>query len=139
MNSDSLDLYQEAIIEAAEQPQHTTPVIDADIETQGLNASCGDQVSLQIKLSPDGQRLMGLSWQGQGCIMSRAAAEHLAAAVSQSHPLIDDVLSYDLSQVLSWLSFETISPGRAKCVWLATQVLQQALKEFKHETTSTKT
>ena len=60
-----LDLYQ--------NPTHKAPMDDADVSLQGGNPGCGDIVTYHIKVGPDG-RLAAISFEGEGCTISQAAA-----------------------------------------------------------------
>src|SRR5439155_8418948 len=64
-----LDLYQ--------NPTHKAPMEDADVTLEGGNPGCGDIVTYHIKVGPDG-RLTAISFEGEGCTISQAAAELVA-------------------------------------------------------------
>ena len=49
--SDMDDLYQEIILDHYRSPRNQEQLADADIETEGVNPFCGDEVYLRVKLN----------------------------------------------------------------------------------------
>jgi nitrogen fixation NifU-like protein len=70
-------LYGDAIMDHYRNPRHRNPVPDPDIEAEEFNPFCGDQVTLQIKLSKDG-RVAQVSSRSQGCSIIQATASMMA-------------------------------------------------------------
>lgn len=73
------DLYQEVILDHNRSPRNFRAMPDADHRVEGYNPLCGDKVTLFLKL--DGGRVADLSFEGQGCAVSRAAASLMTGAV----------------------------------------------------------
>lgn len=126
-NSHQTDsLYQEELLDLAQNPQNYGELTDADITHTETNASCGDYATVMIKISDDKKILEKVSWTGSGCIMSRAALSVLAPAIEGKE--INEVQRLSQDDVLNLLGLPTISPGRRKCIMLGLSAVQQAIK-----------
>ena len=73
------ELYQELILDHNRSPRNFRAMPGADRTVEGYNPLCGDKVTLFLKL--EGDRVADLSFEGQGCAVSRAAASLMTAAV----------------------------------------------------------
>ncbi|HEU5224019.1 MAG TPA: SUF system NifU family Fe-S cluster assembly protein [Candidatus Lumbricidophila sp.] len=69
-------LYQDIILDLAKSRHGDGPLDGADHEHHEYNPTCGDQLTLRIKL--DGDQIAGLAWQGDGCSISMASASALS-------------------------------------------------------------
>src|SRR3954464_8993549 len=72
-------LYQELILDHNRKPKNFRVMEHADRELVGHNPLCGDQLTLWLKL--DGDRIADVSFQGQGCAISKASASLMTTAV----------------------------------------------------------
>ena len=63
-------LYQEVILDHYKHPHHKglTP---GDIQVHHINPSCGDEITLSLKMN--GDRVSKISWDGVGCSISQAS------------------------------------------------------------------
>lgn len=127
------DLYRETIIEAAQQPRNYGRLEGADVSTQQLNPSCGDDVTVYLKLDqadhqdPTEQRVVEIGWEGHGCIISKAAMSVLSeqiigktrAEINQLQP----------AQIADWLGLATVAPGREKCLMVGLVAVKKALEQ----------
>lgn len=118
------DLYQEVLLEAAENPQNFGTLEDPTHEHNGFNASCGDKVHVQLKVDDTGA-ISEVAWKGEGCIISQAAMSAVSQAVKGLH--VGEVSDLQLPDVLELLHFDTISPGRIKCCMLGLESIKKAL------------
>jgi len=78
-------LYQDLILERARTPRHAGRLVCADAEAEGNNPMCGDRLSLQLRLAPDGT-IAEAAHEARGCAISLASADLLADAVRGLHP-----------------------------------------------------
>ena len=64
-------LYQEVILDHYKHPQHKglSPTFSAQVSH--VNASCGDEIILNINV--EGDLISELTWDGQGCSISQAS------------------------------------------------------------------
>lgn len=63
-------LYQEVILDHYKRPHHKG-LKSGDIQVHHLNPSCGDEVTLSLRM--DGDKVSELTWDGQGCSISQAS------------------------------------------------------------------
>ena len=63
-------LYQEVILDHYKRPHHKG-LKSGDIQLHHLNPSCGDEVTLSLRM--DGDKVAELTWDGQGCSISQAS------------------------------------------------------------------
>lgn len=119
------DLYQEIILDQLEHPQHQGVLEGSDVLTHHeRNASCGDEVTVYLKLS-DTQPIL-LKWQGQGCAISMAAMSLLAEAITAQKMNKLQISKLTLADLLDLLGLDEISPGRLKCAMVGLRAVQKA-------------
>jgi nitrogen fixation NifU-like protein len=118
------DLYREDILDHYEHPHHHGTLADADISIGDNNPSCGDRISIDVKLSPDRTRIADIAFRGQGCAISQAATSMLTEAVIGRS--IAEVQQLDRQSVLDMLGIP-LTPARVKCAVLGLKVLQAGL------------
>ena len=63
-------LYQEVILDHYKRPHHKG-LVDGDIQVHHINPSCGDEITLSLKV--DGDKVSNLTWDGVGCSISQAS------------------------------------------------------------------
>ncbi|MDR2377249.1 MAG: SUF system NifU family Fe-S cluster assembly protein [Puniceicoccales bacterium] len=72
MDSPLQELYQEIILEHNRHPRHAQAMGDATHWARGYNPNCGDEIRVFLRLQSD--RIEDISFQGEGCAISRASA-----------------------------------------------------------------
>lgn len=70
------NLYQEVILDHYKNPQNKKLVPDSDAQVHHVNPSCGDEVTLAVKLN--GDLISSVSWEGVGCSISQASTSILS-------------------------------------------------------------
>lgn len=73
------DLGREIILDHYRRPRNRTPLAAAEVEGEGVNPGCGDEVRVQASFA-DG-RVAEIAAQGKGCSISQASASLLTEAV----------------------------------------------------------
>lgn len=73
-------LYQQAILEHYKNPRNHGPLDPHDIKEEGLNPSCGDELTLYLNLH-DGV-LTRVTFEGEGCAISQATASMMTKVVT---------------------------------------------------------
>jgi len=65
------NLYQEVILDHYKNPQNKSLATNNDAQVHHVNPSCGDEVTLGVKL--EGDRVVSVNWEGVGCSISQAS------------------------------------------------------------------
>jgi nitrogen fixation NifU-like protein len=65
------NLYQEVILDHYKNPQNKNLASDNDAQVHHVNPSCGDEVTLGVKL--EGDKVTSINWDGVGCSISQAS------------------------------------------------------------------
>ncbi|MFV0632665.1 Fe-S cluster assembly sulfur transfer protein SufU [Demequina sp.] len=80
-------MYQQVIMDHAREA-HGRGLVTLDLpmvgESHQVNTTCGDEVRLRVAL--DGDRIVSVSWEGQGCSISQASTSVMHDLV-QEHTL----------------------------------------------------
>ena len=67
-------LYNEVLMDHVSNPDNNHEMPDATCSHEGINPSCGDELTLHLRLGDDG-RIADASWTGTGCAISQASAD----------------------------------------------------------------
>ncbi len=143
MSLDALDaLYKEVILDHYQNPRNRDRLTEPSVATEGYNPTCGDQLTLQLRLE-DG-KIAGVGLQGKGCAISQASASMMTEAVlnrtlEEANRLSESFRSFMTSEEhdhedlgdLEVLEGVRQFPVRIKCATLAWHTLQEALKEYR--------
>lgn len=142
-------LYQEVILDHNRKPRNFRVMDNADARIEGRNPLCGDQITLFLKL--DGDRVADVSFQGQGCAVSKSSASLMTAAVkgktvaetrelfTRFHDMITGKLpDAEREKMGSLAALGGVSkfPIRVKCASLAWHALKSALDQGPAEITT---
>ena len=150
MSVSTESLYQEIILDHYRNPHHRGLREDFDAEVHHVNPTCGDEVTLRVKLGdgPDGTTVQDVSYDGAGCSISQAStsvmtdlvigrplddalARHEAfLALMQSKGALDpDVLDSWEERLEDGIAFAGVSkfPARVKCALLGWSAFQDAV------------
>jgi nitrogen fixation protein NifU and related proteins len=94
MNMDTL--YQEIILEHYRRPHHKGLREPFDAEVHHVNPTCGDEVTLRVKVTgDDGARVIeDVSYDSMGCSISQASASVMTDLVV-GKPLAEATRAYD--------------------------------------------
>jgi nitrogen fixation NifU-like protein len=90
-------LYQEIILDHYKNPRGRGLREPFDIEVHHVNPTCGDEISLRVRL--DGDQVADISYDGQGCSISQASASVLFEQLTE-HSLTDDLEIAEAFQAL---------------------------------------
>lgn len=140
-------LYQELILDHSKRP-HGFGLAEADDHTgtsYQRNPICGDEVTLRVRVSEDGQTIRDVTWEGQGCSISQASASMLVDLIDGVPPekaaeLIDGFrealrsrgtieLDEDVYEDAAALSGVSKFSARVKCAMLAWVALEEGLAQ----------
>jgi nitrogen fixation NifU-like protein len=134
------ELYQEVILNHSKRPRNFGSLPDATATVKGDNPSCGDEVELAVRLTP--QTIEDLKFSGHGCAICMASASLMTVKMrgksreeAQStidafrHMLTAPEPGDPPSHFGDLLVFGAVRrfPQRVKCATLAWRALEQAL------------
>ena len=74
-------MYQEVILDHYKHPHHRGLREPYNGESYQVNPTCGDEVTLRVTLSDDGEQICDISYDGQGCSISQASTSVLTDQV----------------------------------------------------------
>lgn len=138
---DTKELYREILNEHNINPSHKTNMDNPSFCLEGVNPSCGDQITLQMKLDDSG-KIIDASYVGSGCAISQASVdmmadlvigktkeEALALADVFDRMIKDKVTEEELEALEEAAALQDIShmPARVKCAMLGWRTMKEML------------
>ncbi|HET9523746.1 MAG TPA: SUF system NifU family Fe-S cluster assembly protein [Terrimicrobiaceae bacterium] len=144
------ELYQEVILDHSKRPRNFGPLPDATATVKGDNPSCGDEVELAVKFTP--QKIEDLKFLGHGCAICMASASIMTVKM-RGKPLDEARSTIEAFRHMltrpepgdppaafgDLLVFGAVRrfPQRVKCATLAWRALEQALSASPARSVST--
>ncbi|MFW6062011.1 MAG: transcription antitermination factor NusB [Planctomycetota bacterium] len=110
------------LMDHQKRPRHRGPLPDADVRMPGGNPGCGDVVTLHLRA--DGDRLAELTFEGEGCTISQAAASILAQRMNREQPSFREILELDYEEMIELLGRDIVG-SRPRCATLALGTLKR--------------
>ncbi len=139
MDLDSI--YSEIIMEHNRSGHNKKALKEPDITERGHNPSCGDDITLQLKLNDN--IIEDASFTGVGCAISQASTSIMidlvkGKTIEDALDLVNTFLAMiksdidneeELEKLEDAIAFQNISnmPARVKCAVLAWHTLKEAL------------
>lgn len=136
-------IYTAALMEHNAHPDYKYDMDDFTHEHEGVNPSCGDEMTLKLRLSDDGSTIEEAAFVGSGCAVSQASADIMAELITgetveeakrlsglfvrmiQGEDLSPDEVE-DLDEAYQLQSISRM-PARVKCAELAWRTLDNIL------------
>jgi len=116
-------LYHEDLLDEAKNPNNFGDLDNADFKTTSYNASCGDVISVAVKLSEDKKTIQDIKWKGHGCIISQASMSVLSEKIKGLS--VENLQELTQDEILEGLGLEEISMGRVKCLLLGLSAVKK--------------
>lgn len=144
-NSTTTSIYSAALMDHNAHPDYKYELEDATYSHDGINASCGDEMTLYLKVNNDTNVIEEASFTGHGCAISQASADMMAGLLEgesieeakrlsglfigmiQGNELSDEDKE-DLDEAAELQSISRM-PARVKCAELAWRTLNGILAE----------
>lgn len=142
-------MYQEVILDHYKNPQHKGLRDPFDSEVHHVNPSCGDELTLRVKLSDDGRTVLDVSYEAVGCSISQAstsvmAEEIVGRPVDEAMVKLQEFEKMIVSRgreegdediIGDGVAFTGVSkyPARVKCALLGWKAFQAATAEALEE------
>ena len=134
------NLYQEVILDHYKNPQNKHLEGDNDAQVHHVNPSCGDEITLGVKL--DGDKISSINWDGVGCSISQASTSIMSdllvgKSLDQAQAISDDFLHLMQSKGAEEGNPDTLEdavalagvskyPARIKCALLGWMAFKDA-------------
>ena len=137
-------IYQDIILDHYKHPQHHGLPDAFDAEVHDVNPTCGDEVTLRVRL--DGEVIGDLGWVGEGCSISQASTSVMSDLVvgqpvdralelterflTVMHSQGEHALSEpEADELEDAIAFEGVSkyPARVKCALLGWMAMKSAV------------
>jgi nitrogen fixation protein NifU and related proteins len=120
------EMYREVILDHYKNPRGHGVIEGADVEAEGQNPLCGDEVSIFVTF--DGERIDDVKFRGRGCAISQAATSMLMEMVKGR--TAQEVADMSRDTLLEEVGIP-LTPVRLKCALLGLGVLKVALHKGK--------
>jgi nitrogen fixation protein NifU and related proteins len=148
---DTKDLYREILNEHNLNPSHKKPMDNPSLVLNGVNPSCGDNITLNLKVDGNNKITDG-SFTGSGCAVSQASVDMMLDLIIGKDK--DEALRLagifmgmiqgkakpeEIEELDEAASLEDISrmPARVKCAVLGWRTMKEMLDEGKETETGT--
>ena len=118
------NLYRDFILEHYRNPHNTGVLEPHDLHFADSNPTCGDEMSMTLRLDGEKQRVDDVAFVGRGCAISQASASILTDELRGQS--LDELRTLDPRDVVENLGVP-IGPARLKCALLSYKVLQGAI------------
>ena len=140
--ADNRAFYNEILLDHNMHPGHKYELPDADLEMRGYNPTCGDDITLRLKVA-DGVVVDG-AFTGSGCAISQASADMMLDLVigkpkEEALRLSDiflrmiksDASDEEIEELEEAGALQDVShmPARVKCAVLGWHTLEQLLED----------
>jgi nitrogen fixation NifU-like protein len=120
------------ILDHYEHPRHRGRMDGATVTMRGGNPGCGDIIQVYLKL--DGERITDVSFEGEGCTISQAAASILSEQIIGR--MLDDVKNMDHTRFIDDLGRDVVI-NRLKCATLALNTVKAAERKYREQQAGT--
>src|SRR5271168_914889 len=141
-------MYQQVILDHYKHPQHRGVREPFAAQVYHKNPVCGDDVTLRVALSVDGESVADVSYDGQGCSISQAATSVLTElvigrSVGEALKIVtafNEMISSrgnvegDEDVLGDGIAFAGVAkyPARVKCALLVWMAFKDALAQASH-------
>jgi nitrogen fixation NifU-like protein len=95
----------------------------------GGNPGCGDVVTMHVRAAPDADRIEEVTFEGEGCTISMAAASILAQRVNRKKMTFVELNEMSYESMIDLLGRDVVG-SRPRCATLALGTLKAAIKRI---------
>ena len=140
---DLAEVYNELIMEHSMNSYNKKKLDNADFCEMGHNPSCGDEITLEIKL--DGDIIKDMAFLGHGCAISQASTSIMidtlkGKTIQEAKDIIkifiamikrEELNDEELEKLEDAIYFKNVSnmPARVKCALLAWHTIEDLLEK----------
>ena len=115
------NLYHELLLDLYRHPLNKKIPESYDWRHKEFNPLCGEEVELFLKY--DGEKLVEIGWQGDGCALSQAGASVLTETAKGKNKT--ELAEMKADYILEQLGLANLNPTRQRCALLALKTLQK--------------
>jgi nitrogen fixation protein NifU and related proteins len=120
-----------ALVERHQNLPYQGILEDADVAMPGGSPECGGSVVIYVKGGEEG-RIKGLSFTGQGDIISQAATSMILEQVMEARLTMDEVLALDYDAFVDRVGREAVG-SRTRNATLGLSTLKSALRKYQKD------
>ena len=137
------DIYNDLIMEHSMNSYNKKKLENADYEQIGHNPNCGDEITLELKLS--GDIIEDMAFLGHGCAISQSSTSIMidtlrGKTIKEAKEIIKTFIAMikreeqeeeKLKKLEDAIAFKNVSnmPARVKCALLAWHTIEEILDE----------
>jgi nitrogen fixation NifU-like protein len=118
------------LLDHYEHPRNHGALEDADVVIPGGNPSCGDVVTIYLKVDAAADTVERITFEGKGCTISQAAASILTELVE--HKPLAEIDAMDFNDMIDILGREVVNT-RPRCATLALGTLKSAIHKYRSD------
>ena len=118
------NLYREFILEHYRAPHNHGVLEPHDLHFADSNPTCGDEMSMTVRLDEAKERVADVAFTGRGCAISQASASIMTDGLRGL--TLDELRAIEPRAVVGALGVP-IGPARLKCALLPYKVLKGAV------------
>jgi nitrogen fixation NifU-like protein len=122
----------ENLLDHYEHPRRRYASSDADVTMPGGNPGCGDVITIYLKVGDDQQTVEDVSFEGEGCTISQAAASILMELIEDEGWTLEDIVNTDYNTMVDLLGKEAVQM-RPRCATLALGTLKAAVRKYERD------
>ena len=120
--ADDLGMYAEELIYNYEHPKNKGKMENPDMQVSEDNISCGDKISVYLKL--EGDRISDVRFEGSGCVISMGTASILTDFLRDK--TIAEVEAFGKDKLLELINIDP-GPVRMHCATLSLRAIRKAV------------
>ena len=120
--------YIDFLLDHYQNPSHHGALDHADVVRPGGNPGCGDVVTIYLKVDPTTDKILGLTFEGEGCTISQASASVLTEMAEDMTLAEVETMSHD--DLLDTLGRDVVM-SRPRCAMLSLDTLKSAAREYR--------
>ena len=119
------------LVEHYQNPRHRGVIEEADVVMPGGSPECGGSVVIYLAAGKEG-RIRGLSFTGQGDIISIAGTSLILEQVMHDGLTMDEILALDYDAFVDHVGREAVG-SRTRNATLGLSTLKSAIRRYRKE------
>lgn len=120
-----MDLFAEELLSHYEHPHNKGEIADADAEMHEHNNSCGDDITVYLKIR-DGI-IKDAKFEGDGCSISIGTTSMLTDYIKNKK--LADVEKMDFDTIKELINIDP-GPARVKCATISLKAIKESISKY---------